>query len=425
MMPAGLSMTYARRLTHLFVKDVSWLEDRAAGLVSAHDAGVPAALNQIRAWHPKFAEVPDDAIRSSAFGIHDARVTYANQHGFRSWPEMMARVDALRRGDADEPFMRAFEALGRADLPQLSALVREHPDLLNACGTNGNTLLNLAVSLAGSMCGPLPPQAGAIFKLLLGLGSDVNLANDRGWTPLHQAAYTNRGDLAQHLLGAGAACDREAHGDGGTPLAVALFWGHRDVSDVLAAHGIVSLNLRIAAGLGRRDLILRQFDTGGALTSDAGRGRGFYRPHSGFPVWQRSDTRQEILDEALVWACKSNRVEVLGLLADHGARVEADPYRGTPLLWASACAALDAVRWLLDYGADVNQQATFGGPGHGEGVTALHLAAERGDMPMIQLLCAAGADVTIKDGLYGSTPVGWADHNGCAAAREYLRSKSS
>jgi hypothetical protein len=193
----------------------------------------------------------------------------------------------------------------------------------------------------------------------------------------------------------------------------------------LAAHGIVPLNLRIAAGLGRRDLIQRQFDTEGALTSDADRGRGFYRPHSGFPAWQRSNTRQEILDEALVWACKSNRAEVLGLLADHGARLDADPYRGTPLLWASACAAIEAVRWLLDYGADVNQQATFGGPGHGEGVTALHLAAERGDMPMIELLCAAGADLAIKDRLYDSTPLGWADHNGRAAAREFLRSKSN
>jgi ankyrin repeat protein len=141
-------------------------------------------------------------------------------------------------------------------------------------------------------------------------------------------------------------------------------------------------------------------------------------------VWQRSDTRQEILDEALVWACKNNRVEVLALLTDRGARLDADPYRGTPLLWASACAALDAVRWLLDQGADVNQQATFGGPGHGEGVTALHLAAERGDMPMIQLLCDSGADVAIKDRLYDSTPLGWADHNGRAAAREYLLSKS-
>jgi hypothetical protein len=47
----------------------------------------------------------------------------------------------------------------------------------------------------------------------------------------------------------------EAHGEGGAPLAVALFWGHREVSDVLAAAGVMPQNLRVAAELGRTDLV--------------------------------------------------------------------------------------------------------------------------------------------------------------------------
>ena len=35
------------------------------------------------------------------------------------------------------------------------------------------------------------------------------------------------------LLAAGARTDLYARGDGGTPLVAALFWGHRDVVDVL------------------------------------------------------------------------------------------------------------------------------------------------------------------------------------------------
>jgi ankyrin repeat protein len=142
-------------------------------------------------------------------------------------------------------------------------------------------------------------------------------------------------------------------------------------------------------------------------------------------VWQPTGARQEILDEALVWACKSNRVEILELLVARGARIDADPYRGTPLVWATSCRRLDTVRWLLDHGADVNQCATFGGPGHGEGITALHIAAEAGDLPIAQLLCDRGADLTIKDRLYDSTPVGWADHNERTAVRDYLRSRLS
>jgi ankyrin repeat protein len=422
---AELERQAAARRTHLFVREIDFYEDRAQGLVSAHQSGGPSALAQIREWHPGFAGASDEVIRGAAFDLDAARLVYARQHGFRTWAEFARRVAALPKGDPNEPFMAAFEALRQADLARLQSLIRAHPELLRARGTNGNTLLNLAVSLAGSICGPLPPQTDAIFGLLAGSGADVSLANDRGWTPLHQAAYANRPELVARLLGAGAAVDREAHGEGGTPLAVALFWGHREAADLLAEHGIAPLNLRVAAGLGRADLIESLFERDGALMPETTRGRGFYRPHSGFPVWRPSDERQEIVDEALVWACKSARVEVLGLLLARGARIDADPYRGTPLLWAVSCGRPDIVGWLLDHGAEVNQRATFGGPEHGEGVTALHLAAQQGDLPMSQLLCDRGADPTVEDRIYHSTPSGWAEHGGHIAVRDYLRSRVS
>jgi ankyrin repeat protein len=70
------------------------------------------------------------------------------------------------------------------------------------------------------------------------------------------------------------------------------------------------------------------------------------------------------------------------------------------------------VAWLLDHGADVNQAATFGGPGHGDGVTALHLAAQNGKLRVIDLLLARGADRTIRDRLYHGIPFNWAQHSG-------------
>ena len=156
--------------------------------------------------------------------------------------------------------------------------------MVRARGTNGNTLLNLAISLAGRTCDPLPPQAWQILDIFLRSGADINQANDRGWTPLHQAAYSNQTEIAKRLVEAGAAPDREAHGEGGTPLAVALFWGYREVADMLADVAVVPRNLRIAAGLGRVDLVNECFEPNGTLTSTGRCGRGFYRPHSGFPV---------------------------------------------------------------------------------------------------------------------------------------------
>jgi ankyrin repeat protein len=179
--------------------------------------------------------------------------------------------------------------------------------------------------------------------------------------------------------------------------------------------------LRIAAGLGRTDLIRECFAPDGQLTPGARAGRGFYRPHSGFPAWRPSDDSQQVLDEALVWAAKANRTEAMARLVEKGARVDADPYRGTPLLWAAACDRIDAVRWLLDHGADVNHRATFGGPTHGQGVTALHLAAQNGNRTVAELLVAHGADPTLEDDLYHSTPIGWADHFGKSAVARFLR----
>jgi len=156
------------------------------------------------------------------------------------------------------------------------------------------------------------------------------------------------------------------------------------------------------------------------LTPEACAARGFYRPHSGFPDWQPSTDPQEVLDEALVWACKSNRVQVLERLVQAGARLDADPYRGTPLIWAAARNRTEAAAWLLDHGADVNQKATFGGLTHGQGITALHMAAQNGHLAMVKLLVERGADRTIRDDLYQSTAESAAAYFGQRGVRDYL-----
>ena len=151
-------------------------------------------------------------------------------------------------------------------------------------GTNGNDLFGMANDIE-------------ITRLLLERGADVNRGNDYGWTKLHQAGYGNDPRAGRLLLDAGARTDLYARGDGGTPLIAALFWGHREVVELL---GLEPRNLRVAAGLGLVDMIDELVGT-----PAAGAHRGFYRPHGGFPAWQPSDDPQEILDEALVWAAKA------------------------------------------------------------------------------------------------------------------------
>jgi ankyrin repeat protein len=396
--------------TKLFVADAAWIAARAHGLLQTRQSAGPAALEQIRDWHPAFAALTDDQILQAPFTEDDARLVYAREHGFDTWDDLASRVQVLAQNKDAEPFLAAFEALQSGAISQLESLLRTHPRIARERGTNGNTLLNLAVSIASQ---PDWKAGTSAIEFLLAQ-SDVNEANDRGWTPLHAAAYANKPEIAAMLLANGAALDAEAHGAGGTPLAAALFWGHREAADLIASHGIHPRNLRVAAGLGNLELIEACFP-------QAAIARGFYRPHSGFPDWKPSPDPQEILDEALVWAAKSNRFAVFGRLVRAGARVDADPYRGTPLLWAAFCNRIEAAAWLLDHGADVNQKATFGGLTHGQGIAALHLAAQRGHMPMVKFLVQRGADLSLKDDLYNATPARHAEYFGQAHVLEELK----
>jgi ankyrin repeat protein len=407
--------------TRLFETDLSWMKDRVHGLLRTRHSAGPAVLEQIRAWHPRFREWRDEEIRQAAFTVDDAKLVYAREHGFETWPDLMARVNVLASTDAAadaEPFLRAFALLRAGDVDGFAELLRKHPRLARERGTNGNTLLNLAVSFAGK-----PDWKGGLSPIaaLLAAGADVNEGNHRGWTPLHQAAYANRPEIATLLIGQGAAVDAEAHGAGGTPLIVALFWGHREVADLLGVDVVAPNNLRAAAGLGRPELVEACFQPDGTLTPEASAARGFFRPHSGFPEWQPSPDPQEVLDEALVWACKSNRVAVLPKLVQAGARLNADPYRGTPLIWAAVCNRAEAALWLLDHGAEINQKATFGGLTHGQGITALHLAAQYGHLAMVRLLVERGADRSNKEDLYQSTAEGAANFFGQHPVRDYLK----
>jgi ankyrin repeat protein len=352
-----------------FRTDIAYYEERADGIATVNDVSVA-----------------------------DARRDLARRHGFSSWTRLRRHVEELRDGCARAtPFMLAYQAVEAHDRGRLTELLDRHPDLVQIRGTNGNDLLGMAGDLA-------------IVRLLLERGADPNRGNDYGWTKLHQAGYSNRRELAQLLLDAGARTDLSARGDGGTPLIAALFWGHRRVVDLL---GLEPDNLRVAAGLGRLDMIRALVGT-----REAGAHRDFYRPHGGFPAWRPSSDPQEVLDEALVWAAKSDRTEALPVLVELGPRVDADPYRGTALTWAAANGRVAAVRVLLELGADPNRRGTFGGPTHGEGVTALHLAAQNGHADAARVLLDAGADPAIQDALHDGPAWGWAEfggHRGLAA----------
>jgi ankyrin repeat protein len=377
---------------HVYHEDLDYYRGRAYGLRASAQDGTPGA---VAAFARHGLPVTEDG----------ARTAVARMHGFPSWPALRRHVAALRNGGA-EPFARAYRAIERRDAQALAAELDRFPGLVTASGTNGNDLLGMATATGDART----------VRLLLERGADPAHANAHGWTPLHQTAYSNQPALAAMLLDAGAPAGVSARGDGGTPLVAALFWGHREVSELLADRGgLHPRNLRVAAGLGLVALVDEL-----AGTPAAGAHRGFYRPHSGFPLWQPGEDPQEALDEALAWAARSDRGEVLDVLVARGGRIDADVYRGTALAWAAAMGRVAAIERLLALGADPSRRGTFGGPTHGEGVTALHLAAQNGHAGAVRTLLEGGADPAAKEGLFDGTPGDWAAHFGHAEVAELI-----
>jgi ankyrin repeat protein len=306
----------------------------------------------------------------------------------------------------------AFDAVRRGDPDALQRVLAEHPDVLAGRDGEGRTLLAEAARvLTADHALPAEDAGGRhrnVVDRLLEAGADPNVADARGWTPLHAAAISGHTWLTQRLLDGGARRDPVVEGiDGATPIAYALFYHHVETARALGAGGPVPNNLRVAAALGAVDDLRTWLAGGRPLPEAARQGIEFYGPPEWFPSRPVPDD-QHLLDEALTWASRCNQVEAMDVLVQHGADVNANPHRGTALLCAVWFDQVEAAAWLLDHGADPDLRHGFGGGDHGEGAVALHLAAQYGQLGCLQLLLDRGADATIVDEAHGSTPVGWA-----------------
>jgi ankyrin repeat protein len=152
--------------------------------------------------------------------------------------------------------------------------------------------------------------------------------------------------------------------DGTTPAKMAATTGHADLIDLLVAHGASVPDL---------------------LPADA------------------------FIAAALV----VDRARVDQLRLDHpGLADEIRSARPALVTWAAACGRPGAVQLLVDLGFDVNAKGRTDTPSDQPWQTALHKAAEDGDLGLAQTLLRLGADPDIRDERFDSTPLGWARYFG-------------
>lgn len=108
------------------------------------------------------------------------------------------------------------------------------------------------------------------------------------------------------------------------------------------------------------------------------------------------ESRDEMWRRQVGWAAEHGFTDRLDLLARHGIDVS----------------GVDVVSPLLPDDPNALDD---------EGATALHQAAWAGDLERIQRLLDAGADATITDLRFGSTPLDWAEHAYQTEAADVLR----
>lgn len=341
---------------------------QAKDLLRAYQSHEVDAISRLRAALPRLAGTSDADVAAAGCSLQDIQYVIAHEYGFEGWTALRSHVDT----PPAESLAAAFEAVAANDPEALRRLLEVEPDLVQRRQSDGgNTLLHTASSL----------EAPDVVGRLIDAGASVNARAGEGWTPLHNAAASNRLQTLVVLLEAGADIEMEACGAGGTALVHALFYGHRESAQLLAQHSLQPLNLRVAAGLGRVDLLEELFAEDGALHLDAGRHREFYRHHDEFPAWSPSSDPQEILDEALVYASQNQHQAAVTLLLDRGAGVSGVPY------YASA----------------------------------LHFAAHNGDEQMVDLLLQHGANLSVRDNMHGGTPGAWAVHGSRPDLEDRLR----
>jgi ankyrin repeat protein len=287
----------------------------------------------------------------------------------------------------DAKFYPAIAAIKSGNIDGLRALLDQDRSLPTARSSRSHPTLLQCLALDAVDV----PNKVEMAQLLIDAGAEIN-------GPLGAAACIDNVEIAALLLDCGAAIN----GSGSwSPLEEALYWGNRAVIDLLLERGASVHNLRIASGLGRIDLIERFFRSDGSLKPEAGKIdwpfgelqksnlNGQIKDELQAKVAQWSNTPQDIINNAFVYACMHNHIDAASLLLKKGAQINAIP------------------------------------PGFDYSGTGLHYAALNGHRRMVEFLIQQGAKVNVRDTKVNSTPAGWADHGGHAELTHYLNQVSN
>jgi ankyrin repeat protein len=311
------------------------------------------------------------------------------------WPDSLANETELPPLNPEAVVM--VEALRTGDQKAFDKSVTEDAKLINARGPEGSTPFMYAVLYSGV----------AKLERLLKQGGDPNKRNDANATALMWAATDL--EKTRLLLNHGADINARSS-DLRTPLMIAARRpGNTPVVKLLLDHG-ANPNPN-ANPLTESSPLIEAATAGDAATMELLLSRGADAKAAAQPALTMAITTQcskclsllvaKDLDKA-AYSLALPDVAVLGdvnavrLMLDHGADVNAfDRLGRTPLMYAVASdlLPLDEVKLLIERGADVNAVDRHK-QGGDSGLSVLDIAKLHGDTPIVDLLVKSGAKGT-------------------------------
>lgn len=303
--------------------------------------------------------------------------------------------------------------------PLQEAVFRGHTDIVQMLIAHGSNVNNQTNSNSANPGATALHEASGfgydeIVAMLLARGANANLKTD-GETPLHRAITYNRYSIASLLLRDTRDENiKEAYTQASNkaPWHIAMECGDwkrakqflSELEDVNQSDEYGTFPLILAIRKGQRDIVEYLLDRGAKVytkgADDTPLGTAAYYDRKdivklllkrGAPVNGSEITNNTPLNRAV----DGRNSHIVKLLLKHGARPSW--WSPCPLQDAAANGDTSSVKWLLEYGVDVNAANDFG-------TTPLHWAASEGQADTVQLLIKRGAKVNAKDE-EGNTPL--------------------
>ena len=374
------------------------------------------AKQQVRAWRSQGRDAK----------LADAQFSLAREYGFSSWRALKSALDARQDTPADaldspanENAAAFLRLVGQGKIDDVRTILDASPLLVNAVGPH---------PFWGGR-----PQA------------------------LHVSIETKRRDMFDLLLDAGADVDGDNKlYDHWSPVMLAVSWGQHAMRTALIERG-ARIGLPEALLLADDDLVGQILSAGSsAIPEDRPSGSILGLARTPFAIDRLLDAgaSPEGTDR---WGASA--IETLSRLGPKGGPlvhqmikrgIKAEPQEyarlGDVETLATLCQSMpeiarsetvmmgavdfghhELVEWLLHRGADVDARTTTGSRN-----TALHSAAWNGDLRMVEILVANGADVSACDEEHKTTPSTWArvaievsNRPKCADVVAYLESRTA